>query len=345
MYEKFDGDLVLQTPILEVLEYFRMNGHPEIDTKVYRKSGRDIFLRSPFRDEKTASFAVMVDTNCWKDFGSGEGAGVLDLVVKLSGKPRNEAFLLLAEISKVPRTYVEERLPERRDWKKVEAKSALEVISVLACFTDEPLIRYAKSRGIDKKLLDRYCYQISYHSLNYPQYYHTNIGFPNTGGGYAYRGPNNNYDKGCTSRGVTVINRDGRYDMNPSSEAVVVFEGFFDFLSYMQFNHDRAVSGEAAAPAERVARWMDYTPVSDILVLNSVTNVDMAMDYLGRHNVVNCCLDNDRAGKTCYDTICERLPLVSVVDRSVTYSPCNDFNEYLMELKKQRESNGISLKH
>ena len=332
MYESFDGGLVLQTPILDVLEYFQCHGHSEIDTHIYKRSGRNLFIRSPFRDEKTASFSIMTDTNCWKDFGTGEGAGVLNLVERLSGKPTKEAFLLLAEISRVPRVLSEGRSERRDRWIPKNKKSGVTVTNVFETFTDEPLIRYAASRGIEKRLLDRYCYQISYHFERHPEYSHTNIGFPNLSRGYAFRGPEP-YDKGCTSQNITTINSDGKFALEPTSSSVIVFEGFFDFLSYMQYHHDRVISGEAAASPESVRKWMDFCPVSDVVVLNSTSMVDRAIEYLSKHKIVNCCLDNDNSGQKAFEKIQTSLPQVAVIDRSPSYAPYNDFNEFFMKLK------------
>lgn len=334
MYEKFDGDLVLQTPVLDVLNYFQSHGCPEIDTHVYHHSARNLFLKSPFRDERTASFSVMTDSNCWKDFGSGEGGGVLDLVCRLSRLPRTEAFILLAEISKVPRSYVNE-VPKKSEWKNKTPKSVIHVTNVLSCFTDEPLVRYAASRGIQRELLDRYCYQISYYSENYPSVAHTNIGFPNIGGGYAYRGPGR-HDKGCTLGRPTFIDNTGKFSVEPKVDTVVAFEGFFDFLSYMQYNHDRAVSGEAAVTGDKLRCWMEFVPYSDVVVLNSVNNLHFALDFLSRHKVVNCCFDNDDRGRACYRQTRDALSESDVLDRSFVYAPCNDFNEFLMNLKTEK---------
>lgn len=39
--------------------------------------------KSPFRDEKTASFKVDYRANLWYDFGTGEGGSIIDLVMKM----------------------------------------------------------------------------------------------------------------------------------------------------------------------------------------------------------------------------------------------------------------------
>lgn len=39
--------------------------------------------KSPFRDEKTASFKVDFRANLWYDFGTGEGGSIIDLVMKM----------------------------------------------------------------------------------------------------------------------------------------------------------------------------------------------------------------------------------------------------------------------
>ena len=72
-----------------------------------------------------------------------------------------------------------------------------------------------------------------------------------------------------------LINTEGKRTVMPSTRAVSIFEGSFDFLSWQVLQNSK-------------------TPTTDILVLNSVNNLDKATGYLNLHENFICFLDNDQ---------------------------------------------------
>lgn len=112
----------------------------------------------------------------------------------------------------------------------------------------------------------------------------------------------NRYFKGCISPKDISIRRirDG-----PSTECAV-FEGFIDYLSALTLG----IIG------------------TDIIIFNSVGNVNKAIPHLRDYNAIHCYLDNDVAGKIALGQLTERFGK-KVIDRSTLYSGCNDLNEYL----------------
>lgn len=59
-----------------------------------------------------------------------------------------------------------------------------------------------------------------------------------------------------------------------------MFEGFFNFLSYLELNSlDKAMG--------------------DVLILNSTTNAHKAVEYISIHSNVEAYLDNDKTGRKC----------------------------------------------
>ncbi len=68
---------------------------------------------------------------------------------------------------------------------------------------------------------------------------------------------------------------------------------------------------------------------SDQLVLNSVSNVEMAVEALQGYERIECFLDNDEAGRRTFqrlhDCFGER-----VIDRSSLYADHKDLNEFLL---------------
>ena len=55
-------------------------GHVPVSRK-----GNDVWFRSPFRNERTASFKVDTQRNVWFDFGLGKGGDIFHLAGELTG--------------------------------------------------------------------------------------------------------------------------------------------------------------------------------------------------------------------------------------------------------------------
>ena len=128
------------------------------------------------------------------------------------------------------------------------------------------------------------------------------VAFENVNNGWELR---NRYFKGC--RGRKAISylpwaRDG-----PSTECAV-FEGFIDYLSALALS---IISG------------------ADVIILNSIANVNKAVPYLKGYTAINCYLDNDNAGQT---ALAELTAIYgsTVIDRSILYSEFNDLNDFLI---------------
>ena len=95
----------------------------------------------------------------------------------------------------------------------------------------------------------------------------------------------------------------------------MVFEGYFNFLSWMELNKQ-------------------LTPPCDVCVLNSTTNVKHATDYISKHEWAEAYLDNDQTGRECLQKIKELNPNTHVWDFSSGYAHHNDMNEYLLDKQK-----------
>ena len=98
--------------------------------------------------------------------------------------------------------------------------------------------------------------------------------------------------------------------MEPSSKSVAIFEGFFDFLSWQVMQSSKA-------------------PSCDVVVLNSVNNLEKARSYITAHDKANCFLDNDAAGEKCYQGVRDMMKGKEVLDMSDLYGPHKDLNEFL----------------
>ena len=122
------------------------------------------------------------------------------------------------------------------------------------------LVAYLQERGIPPEISKAHCQQVHY-SCRGKQYY--SVAFANESDGYEIR---NRYFKGCISPKDISIRR---IRDDPSTECAV-FEGFIDYLSALTLG----IIG------------------TDIIIFNSVGNVNKTIPRLRDYNAIHCYLDN-----------------------------------------------------
>ena len=159
---------------------------------------------------------------------------------------------------------------------------------------DSKLLGYLEERGIDAHVAIPNCEEVRYR-VHGKRYYA--VGFRNRSGGLELR---NRFFKGCIPPKDISLKRNG-------TDVCAVFEGFMDYLSAMQMG----------------------IIASDWLVLNSVSNVEKALQVLGDYQRIECYLDNDNAGRRTFDRLRVNFR-DKVVGRSSLYAGHKDLNEYLL---------------
>ena len=164
---------------------------------------------------------------------------------------------------------------------------------------DSKLLGYLEERGIDAHVAIPNCEEVRYH-VRGKRYYA--IGFRNRNGGLELR---NRFFKGCIPPKDISLKCNG-------ADVCAVFEGFMDYLSAMQLG----------------------IIVSDWLVLNSVFNVEKALQVLGGYQRIECYLDNDEAGRRTFQRLQECFG-EKVIDRSSLYAGHKDLNEYLLSWRAE----------
>ena len=253
--------------------------------------GNNWWYLSPLRNERTASFKVDVNKNVWYDFGLGRGGNLRTLVKLLlhgNNYDLSSGYSLETGHSKT-------RLPEKNN-------ASFSDITIME-LKNQSLLCYLNSRGINEAIAVQYCKEIHY--TNHGKRYYA-VGFVNRNGGYEIR---NAYFKGCISlKDISVIEH--------GNDNCHVFEGFIDFLSYVELHGG-----------------------CDAVVLNSVINVTKALGVLNKYHKVYCHLDNDEAGRNATKQI--MMACVSeVVDASSIYAESKDINEFLCKRCKAKASHG-----
>lgn len=282
----------------------------------YRTENANNFYYSPFaHNERTPSFHVSPQRNIWYDFSTAQGGTNIDLVMKLRRVSFKEAVSYIlgidCRISIQPQNSYNDRAREQTP--------AIEILSIFNGLYSYPLKNYVKERGVSVKIAEKYCKEIKYRNKG-KEYYA--LGFPNDSGGYSLRSGGARSFKASTRQGVTSITRDGDFSTVKTCDSVLVFEGFFDFLSYLQLNNINK-------------------PNQDVVILNSTSNLSKSLEYLKEHKVINCYLDNDKGGEAAFVKIKNECKDCEVINNSHKYANEKDVNEHLT--KKHQLSKNIKL--
>lgn len=271
-----------------------------------RTTAGKAFFFSPFRAERTPSFCVYLNSNRYQDFGTTEkSSDIISLVMKLEGCSFKEAVsrLLAAQ---------GQFTPIREQFTPADPTQSISLKKVKA-LENRALLQYMESRGINPQLV----------RLTVPQlgegYFQTNKGsnffaitFRNDKSGYEWRngtGNNGKGYKGCIgSKAISTVH-------GTEGKNCIVFEGFFDFLSYLQMHNSSRMK-------------------SDAVVLNSVSNSTAAAPTLAKYDRVYLCLDRDKAGNEATQQLQSILPQAQDIrSKVITHPDAKDVNDQLIRTR------------
>ena len=271
--------------------------------KPVKQYGVNLMYLSPLRTEKHASFKVNTEINQWYDFGIGRGGNIIALAELLYNS--SDVSYLIHQIERNAPSSVSVSLPTV---KPITPRNSFEHLQVLP-ITHPALIKYLEERCIDVETARTVCKELHFDTRGK---HYFGIGFPNITGGYEIRNP---FFKGC----IAPKDISHFYAEEPKN-VCFVFEGFMDLLSFMTLRR----------------KENDGLKRQDSLVLNSVSNIQKALERLSQYDSVRCFLDNDEAGRNAYLQLSKELGK-SVTDASTLYNGYKDLNEYLCAEAKHSE--------
>lgn len=305
-YSETEREMLRGTPIDRILASFGR------DTK----HGNNNMYYSPFRSETTPSFHVDPKRNVWYDFGTGESGSSVTLVCMILKCNGGKAYDYLASLGG---TAMSHDMEPGRQARPAASAHGIRVLETRDAITDPRLITYAQSRGIGPKVLGRWCSEVLYTLESKPEKRFTAIGFRNDRGGWVLR---SQPFKGCTSSGITTIDIYGDRPGECASASGLIFEGFFDFLSFMEL---------------RGSGW----PECDICILNSTVNIKKSVEWAREHATVGTFFDCDETGRAAFTELgrlcAERGGRTSVTDWSGPYSGHGDLNARFMQGPRERD--------
>lgn len=259
---------------------------------------------APYREDVRPSLKVDYNRNVWVDYGTGEGGTIIDIVMKVQNISLGEAIQYLAnlQIDETSFSFHRKNTLHKKDESKIVIKSVFPI-------SNNKLIQFLNFRKIPLDIAQLYCkevhFEIARNEKMKKEYY--SIGFPNDSGGYAMR--NWKYLQ-CTESDITTFEfSENRYNR------CLVFEGFFDFFSYLVIQDIKKIN-------------------TNTVILNSVVNLNKALPFLEKHNSVITYLDNDETGRNTTSIIQQKCKRVE--DKSSFYLGYNDLNDLLKSGKKIR---------
>lgn len=242
----------------------------------------------------TPSFQVSADGRAFHDWSTGACGSIVDLAMCIVG--RHDVSAALAHIEAT--VGCPAPVASKDSFSFYQQKKSLTILSVGEVITPA-LLAYARNRGIPADITCAYCSEVKYRMTSSGKVYFS-LGWPNDAGGWELR---NRYSKlAAAPKDISIVN-----DLIGCT--MLVFEGFFDFLS-------------AAALC-----W--FRPLEmNALVLNSTALLDRAIPLLQQASRVICLLDNDDSGRNATKRILKSCPQSE--DHSYLYARCKDVSDYLM---------------
>jgi CHC2-type zinc finger protein/Toprim domain-containing protein len=217
--------------------------------------GNNYWYLSPLRKEETASFKVDRKQNVWYDHGNGKGGNLIDFGIIYHNCSVKE---FLEKLNGNLSFHQPINFSSTNDDSKIKIITEKSIVSL-------SLIKYLKQRKISDEVAAKYCREIVF-SMNEKMY--SAIGFKNDKGGYELR---NEWFKGSSSpKDIATFKNEAK--------SLIVFEGFFDFLSYATINKNQPVSG------------------SNILVLNSLSFFEKSREFMEQHENIHLFLDCGKSG-------------------------------------------------
>jgi hypothetical protein len=270
---------------------------------------------SPLRQEQTPSFKVNRKLNVWFDFGIGKGGDIIDFATLFYNCSVSEALTKLSNfqnhptLSFHPRTIPSVATGSTLRFAGERKESADSKIMVVATrpLSANALIDYLEKRKIPLEVAFQYCQEVDF--ILYGKQ-HTVIGFPNNAGGYELR--NENFKGSSSPKDTTFIDN--------KTEQIAVFEGFFSFLSFCTINKSQTA------------------PLTNCLILNSLSFLDKSRDLMEKHMRVHLLLDRDAAGKK-HTEKAINWNRDRYIDKSEYYGAFNDLNDWLIYDRNSLQQN------
>lgn len=255
-------------------------------------SGDKLWYCSPLRSESRPSFCVRPGNKvAWifSDFGANLHGNVLDFSICYQQCDLKGALLWLEQIfgTHYSTTIIKQPAPQ-------SVPSPIQIYRVKQ-IQHPALLSYIKIRAIEIALAKRYLWEVHYYNRSNRMFA---LGWKTDLGGWCLRSPN--FKASLRPTGITSIGN--------NHQSLAVFEGVFDFLAAISY-------------------YRVIAPRGQVVILNSICNLRLAIDKIQRENYqsIKLYLDNDSAGRLATEQL---LALKNTQDCSSLFYPAKDLAQW-----------------
>ena len=261
--------------------------------KPVKKTKNGFLYRAPWREDTHPSLSVTANGKGWHDLATGAHGSVIDLVMhSLNTTDVCRACEEILRHDPGSFSFFQPMLDDGEK-KKEDSFTKFEIIKLQS----KGLFAYLYQRKIDIQIAKQFLKEAHYSFKEGDSYLYA-LAYANDKGGYELR--SKLYKGGSSPKWITT-------HLGIGNAPTVVFEGFFDMLSFA------TLCGEVR---------------HNFIVLNSIVNVPAAIEVLRSMECkVLLCLDNDQGGNDATRQMINALP--SAIDIRSRFAPAKDVNEYL----------------
>lgn len=261
--------------------------------KPVKKTKNGFLYRAPWREDTHPSLSVTANGKGWHDLATGAHGSVIDLVMhSLNTTDVCRACEEILRHDPGSFSFFQPMLDDGEK-KKEDSFTKFEIIKLQS----KGLFAYLYQRKIDLQIAKQFLKEAHYSFKEGDSYLYA-LAYANDKGGYELR--SKLYKGGSSPKWITT-------HLGIGNAPTVVFEGFFDMLSFA------TLCGEVR---------------HNYIVLNSIVNVPAAIEVLRSMECkVLLCLDNDQGGNDATRQMINALP--SAIDIRSRFAPAKDVNEYL----------------
>ena len=263
-----------------------------LGNRVVKKTSYGYIAKCPWREDRHPSMTVTLNGKGWQDHATGEHSNLIDLVMKCLGT---------RDLGRVCDEFNDSQPKSFSFDQSKEEESGFRSFSLVP-LQSRGLYAYLHERGVNVTIARQFLKEAHYSFNDAPGYLYA-LAYPNDKGGYELR--SSFYKGGTSPKGIST-------HFTLSNAPTVVFEGFFDMLSFA------TLCGGVK---------------HNYIVLNSIVTKEAALEVLRTiTNQIYLCLDNDEGGESTTRWFLDALP--SAKDIRNRFAPVKDVNEYLMTRNK-----------
>ena len=267
-----------------------------------KRSGKELYYYRFYVDGVHDAPHLAVDTqaNLFRDLVDSTRKGsVIDLIMMLNGCTFHDAVVMLDD-DKIPTVRVEKQ--------QVIDTAKKIILKTVRDFRMSGLLEYAHQRGISTNVLNRFCREIFYNFDGSDKRDVYAIGFKTDSDSWVIRTKTTKMNIGCQD--ITTLR------FHQDKDTWFIFEGFFDFLSYVEY--------------------MGATPIANVIVLNSVSNLERSYRRFSDVSQLYWMGDNDVAGNNAFNAL-QSVYGERVKDARTKFNGYKDLNDFLLNERRQMQ--------